>query len=384
MAINDLSDPKHLALLLKYDSAQGRFKGTVEAREKSIVVNGKEIPITTEKDPASLPWKKLGCQIALESTGRFTDRASLQKHIEAGAERVILSAPAKDDLDATIVLGVNDHILNKNHRIISNASCTTNCLAPMAKVLHESFGIEKGLMTTIHAYTNDQRVADQIHDDPYRARAAAVNIIPSKTGAAKAVGEVIPELKGKLTGFSLRVPVPVGSVTDLTAVLKTPATRDQVNSAIKTAAAGPLKGIIEYCTDPVVSSDIIGNPHSCIFVPDQTLVIDNLVKVIGWYDNEWGYSNRTAELDQAGIGLNDGRRISASVGAGDADGDVSCLGSSFGRRVHSQGDSMPKRTVRDIDVAGRKVLVRVDFNVPQTARWRRRRRPPDPECTCRP
>jgi glyceraldehyde 3-phosphate dehydrogenase len=297
VAINDLSDPKHLALLLKYDSVQGRFKGTVEAREQSIVVNGKDIPITKEKDPGALPWKRLNCQIALESTGRFTDRASLQKHIEAGAERVILSAPAKDDLDATIVLGVNDRILNKNHRIISNASCTTNCLAPMAKVLHESFGIEKGLMTTVHAYTNDQRVADQIHDDAYRARAAAVNIIPTKTGAAKAVGEVIPELKGKLTGFSLRVPVPVGSVTDLTAVLKSSASRDDVNAAMKTAAAGPLKNVLEYCTDPIVSSDIVGNPHSCIFVPDQTLVIEgNLVKVVGWYDNEWGYSNRTAEL----------------------------------------------------------------------------------------
>jgi glyceraldehyde 3-phosphate dehydrogenase len=296
VAINDLSDPKHLALLLKYDSVQGRFKGTVEAREKSIVVNGKEIPITTEKDPAALPWKKLGCQIALESTGRFTDRASLQKHLDAGADRVILSAPAKDDLDATIVLGVNDRILSASHRIISNASCTTNCLAPMAKVLHEAFGIEKGLMTTIHAYTNDQRVADQVHEDPYRARAAAVNIIPSRTGAAKAVGEVIPELKGKLTGFSLRVPVPVGSVTDLTAVLKKPATRDDVNAAMKAAASGPLKSIIEYCTDPLVSSDIVGNPHSCIFVPDQTLVIDELIKVIGWYDNEWGYSNRVVDL----------------------------------------------------------------------------------------
>jgi glyceraldehyde 3-phosphate dehydrogenase len=296
VAINDLSDPKHLALLLKYDSTQGRFKGTVEAREQSIVVNGVEIPITTEKDPSALPWKKLSCQVALESTGRFTDRASLQKHIDAGAERVVLSAPAKDDLDATIVLGVNDRILNKNHRIISNASCTTNCLAPMAKVLHEAFGIEKGLMTTIHAYTNDQRVADQVHEDPYRARAAAVNIIPSKTGAAKAVGEVIPELKGKLTGFSLRVPVPAGSVTDLTAQMKTNVTKDQVNAAMRTAAEGPLKGIIEYATDPLVSSDIVGNPHSCVFVPDQTLVIDNLVKVIGWYDNEWGYSNRTAEL----------------------------------------------------------------------------------------
>ncbi len=296
VAINDLSDPKHLALLLKYDSVQGRFKGTVEAREQSIVVNGKEIPITVEKDPAGLPWKKLGCQVALESTGRFTNRASLQKHLDAGAERVILSAPAKDDLDATIVLGVNDHILNSSHRIISNASCTTNCLAPMAKVLHESFGIERGLMTTIHAYTNDQRVADQVHEDPYRARAAAVNIIPSKTGAAKAVGEVIPELKGKLTGFALRVPVPDGSVTDLTATLKTAATRDQVNGGLKAAAEGPFKGIIEYSNDPLVSSDIVGNPHSCVFVPDQTLVIDNLVKVIAWYDNEWGYSNRTAEL----------------------------------------------------------------------------------------
>jgi len=296
VAINDLSDPKHLALLLKYDSVQGRFKGTVEAREKSIVVNGIEIPITTEKDPSALPWKKLNAQVVLESTGRFTDRASLQKHIDAGAERVVLSAPAKDQLDATIVLGVNDNILNASHRIISNASCTTNCLAPMAKVLHESFGIEKGLMTTVHAYTNDQRVADQIHEDPYRARAAAVNIIPSKTGAAKAVGEVIPELKGKLTGFALRVPVPDGSVTDLTAQMKSAVTKDQVNGAIKAAAEGPLKGIIEYAADPLVSSDIIGNPHSCIFMPDQTLVIDNLVKVIAWYDNEWGYSNRTAEL----------------------------------------------------------------------------------------
>jgi glyceraldehyde 3-phosphate dehydrogenase len=296
VAINDLSDPKHLALLLKYDSVQCRFKGTVEAREKSIVVNGTEIPITTEKDPAALPWKKLNCQVALESTGRFTDRAALQKHIDAGAERVVLSAPAKDDLDATIVLGVNDSILNKNHRIISNASCTTNCLAPMAKVLHEAFGIQKGLMTTVHAYTNDQRVADQVHEDPYRARSAAVNIIPSKTGAAKAVGEVIPELKGKLTGFSLRVPVPVGSVTDLTAQMKAAVTKEQINGAMKAAAEGPFKGIIEYATDPLVSSDIIGNPHSCIFMPDQTLVIDDLVKVIAWYDNEWGYSNRTAEL----------------------------------------------------------------------------------------
>ncbi len=297
VAINDLSDPKHLALLLRYDSVHGRFKGTVTAREKSIVVNDKEIPITTEKDPAALPWKKLGCQVALESTGRFTDRAGLQKHIDAGAERVILSAPAKDDLDATIVMGVNDEHLSKNHRIISNASCTTNCLAPLAKVLHQTFGIESGLMTTVHAYTNDQRVADQVHEDPYRARAAAVNIIPSKTGAAKAVGEVIPELKGKLTGYALRVPVPDGSVVDLTALLKKSVTRDEVNAAVKAAADGPLKNILEYSTDPLVSSDIIGNPHSSIFVPEQTLVLgNNFIKVVSWYDNEWGYSNRTAEL----------------------------------------------------------------------------------------
>ncbi|QEH33935.1 Glyceraldehyde-3-phosphate dehydrogenase [Aquisphaera giovannonii] len=296
VAINDLADPKHLAVLLKYDSVHKRFNGTVEAGEKALIVNGKTIPILTERDPANLPWKNLGCQVALESTGFFTSREKLQKHIDAGAEKVILSAPAKDKLDATLVMGVNDHILDKSMRIVSNASCTTNCLAPMAKVLNDTFGIEKGLMTTIHAYTNDQRVADQIHEDVYRSRAAAVNVIPTKTGAAKAVGEVIPELNGRLTGFAVRVPVPDGSMTDLTAVLKKPASKDEVNAAIKAAAAGPLKGIIEYNTDPVVSSDIVGNPHSCIFVPDQTLVIENLVKVIAWYDNEWGYSCRTAEL----------------------------------------------------------------------------------------
>ncbi len=297
VAINDLSDAKHLALLLKYDSVHGRFKGTVEAGEKSLVVNGKEIRITTEKDPATLPWKDLKCQVAIESTGRFTNKASLQKHLDAGAERVILSAPAKDKLDATIVLGVNDNTLKPEHRIVSNASCTTNCLAPMAKVLHEAFGIEKGLMTTCHAYTNDQRVADQVHEDPYRARAAAVNIIPSTTGAAKAVGEVIPELNGKLTGFSLRVPVPAGSITDLTSLLKRDVTKDEVNAAIKTAADGPLKGILFNATDPLVSSDIVGDPHSSIFASDWTTVIGgNLVKTISWYDNEWGYSCRTAEL----------------------------------------------------------------------------------------
>ena len=296
-AINDLSDAKHLALLLKYDSVHGRFNGTVSVGEGALIVNGKEIRITRETDPANLPWKALGVRVALESTGRFTNKASLQKHIDAGAERVILSAPAKDKLDATIVLGVNDSTLKPSDRIISNASCTTNCLAPMAKVLHETFGIEKGLMTTCHAYTNDQRVADQIHEDPYRARGAAINIIPSSTGAAKAVGEVIPDLNGKLTGYALRVPVPDGSITDLTSLLKREVTKDEINAAMKAAAEGPLKGILEYATDPLVSSDIIGNPHSSIFMADLTSVIQgNLVKTVAWYDNEWGYSCRTAEL----------------------------------------------------------------------------------------
>jgi len=287
VAINDLADPKHLAMLLKYDSVHKRFPGTVTSAEGSLVVDGKTIPILTERDPANLPWKKLGCLVALESTGFFTSREKLQKHIDAGAERVVLSAPAKDKLDATFVMGVNDNLLNPSMKIVSNASCTTNCLAPMAKVLNDTFGIEKGLMTTIHAYTNDQRVADQIHEDLYRARAAAVNVIPTKTGAAKAVGEVIPELNGKLTGFAVRVPVPDGSMTDLTVVLKKSTTKDEINAAMRAAADGPFKGIIEYNTDPIVSSDIVGNPHSCIFVPDQTLVIEgNLAKVIGWYDNE--------------------------------------------------------------------------------------------------
>jgi glyceraldehyde 3-phosphate dehydrogenase len=297
VAINDLSDAKHLALLLKYDSVHGPFKGTVEAAEGALVVNGKEIRITQEKDPANLPWKALRCQVALESTGFFTNKAALQKHLDAGAEKVVLSAPAKDKLDATIVLGVNEKTLKPTDRIVSNASCTTNCLAPMAKVLHESFGIEKGLMTTCHAYTNDQRVADQIHSDPYRARSAAINIIPSTTGAAKAVGEVIPELNGKLTGYALRVPVPDGSITDLTSLLRRDVTKDEVNAAMKQAAEGPLKGILQYATDPLVSSDIVGNPHSSIFMADWTTVIGgNMVKTLAWYDNEWGYSSRTADL----------------------------------------------------------------------------------------
>ena len=297
VAINDLSDAKHLANLLKYDSVHGRFNGTVAVEGGNLVVNGKTIRITQEKDPANLPWKELKCQVALESTGFFTNKASLQKHIDAGAEYVILSAPAKDKLDATVVMGVNEGTLKPTDKIVSNASCTTNCLAPLAKVLNDSFGIVKGLMTTCHAYTNDQRVADQIHSDPYRARAAAVNIIPSSTGAAKAVGEVIPELNGKLTGYALRVPVPDGSIVDLTVQLSRKVTKDEVNAAVKAAAEGPMKGILEYATDPLVSSDIIGNPHSSIFMAEWTNVIgDDLVKVISWYDNEWGYSSRTADL----------------------------------------------------------------------------------------
>ena len=298
VAINDLSDAKHLALLLKYDSVHGRFDGTVEVADGGLVVNGRHVKITQHKDPADLPWKELKCDVALESTGFFTDKAKLQKHIDAGAGRVILSAPAKDKLDATIVLGVNDETLKAADRIISNASCTTNCLAPMAKVLNDAFGIEEGPHDHLSQRTlTTQRVADQIHSDPYRARGAAINIIPSTTGAAKAVGEVIPDLNGKLTGYSLRVPVPDGSITDLTSILKKDVTKEEINAVFKAAAEGPMKGILEYATDPLVSSDIIGNPHSSIFMSEWTTVIGgNMVKTIAWYDNEWGYSCRTAEL----------------------------------------------------------------------------------------
>jgi len=302
VAINDLGSPQALAMLLKYDSVQGRFPGTVEAAENGLVVNGKKIRICAEKDPRSLPWKAEAVEVAVESTGFFTAREKDGKpgydsHLAAGARKVILSAPAKDSPDLTCVLGVNDRELTSQHKCISNASCTTNCLAPMVKVLHESFGIEKGLMTTVHAYTNDQRVADQLHQDPHRSRAAAVNIIPTSTGAAKAVGQVIPELNGKLTGISLRVPVPAGSITDLVATMKRNVTKEEVNAAMKAAAQSALKGIMEYTEDPIVSSDVIGNPHSCIFDASWTTVMaGNMVKVLGWYDNEYGYSSRTADL----------------------------------------------------------------------------------------
>ncbi len=297
VAINDLADTRTLSMLLKYDSVHGRFDGDIETKEDAIVVKGKEVKLTKEKDPARLPWKELGVDIAIESTGIFTTKADCAKHLEAGAKKVILSAPSKDQLDATIVMGINENDLRPEHKIVSNASCTTNCLAPLVKVINENFQIEKGLITTIHAYTNDQNVADMMHKDLRRARAAAINIIPTTTGAAKAIGEVIPELKGKLDGMAMRVPVANGSVTDLVVTVKKSVSKEEVNNALKAAADSELKGILEYCEDPIVSSDIIGNAHSCILDAISTCVIGgNLIKVIGWYDNEWGYSNRMVDL----------------------------------------------------------------------------------------
>jgi len=297
VAINDLTDARTLSILLKYDSVHGKFKGNIDSKENAIIVKGKDVRLTKEKDPAKLPWKELGVEVAIESTGIFTKRADCEKHLEAGAKKVILSAPAKDQLDATIVMGINENELKPEHKIVSNASCTTNCLAPLAKVINDNFGIEKGLMTTIHAYTNDQNVADLMHSDLRRARAAAINIIPTTTGAAKAIGEVIPELKGKLDGMAMRVPVANGSVTDLVALVKKKVSKEEINKIMKAASENELKGILEYCEDPIVSSDIIDNGHSCIFDSLSTYVVgDNLIKVIGWYDNEWGYSNRMVDL----------------------------------------------------------------------------------------
>jgi len=297
IAVNDLTDAKTLAHLLKYDSTHKIFPGTIEAKDSAIVVNGKEIKIFAERDPANLPWEDLDVKIVVESTGVFRKKDEIMKHIEAGAEKVILTVPAKDEIDATIVLGVNDSVLTGKEKIISNASCTTNCIAPMVKVLNDNFGMEKGLMTTVHAYTNDQRLLDFPHKDLRRARSAALSIIPTSTGAAKAVGKIIPELKGKLDGFAMRVPVPDGSIVDFVATLKKDVTANDVNSAMKQAAEGPMKGILEYCDEPIVSQDIIGNPHSCIFDPALTYVMGgNMVKVVGWYDNEWGYSMRVIDI----------------------------------------------------------------------------------------
>jgi len=296
VGINDLTDAKTLGHLLKYDSVHGKFKGDIKVEGNDLIVNGDRIRITAEKDPANLKWKDLGADIVIESTGIFRTKEACMKHIEAGAKKVILTVPAKGDIDATVVLGVNDEVIKGNEKVISNASCTTNCLAPMVKVLTDSFGIEKGLMTTVHAYTNDQRLLDLPHSDLRRARSAAVSIIPTTTGAAKAVTKTLPELKGKLDGFSLRVPTPDGSITDFVAVLKREVTIEEVNAAMKKAADGPMKGILEYTDEPLVSADIVGNPASCIFDSLSTMVIGNLVKVVGWYDNEWGYSCRVVDL----------------------------------------------------------------------------------------
>lgn len=296
VAINDITDSKTLAHLLKYDSVHGKYPGEVKATEGGISVKGKEIKVLCEKDPANLPWGTLGAEVVIESTGIFTKREKLELHLKAGAKKVILSAPPKDDLDAMIVLGVNDETLKPEHKLISNASCTTNCLAPMVKVLDSAFGIKKGLMNTIHSYTNDQVMLDQPHKDLRRARAGAVSIIPTTTGAAKAVGKVLTHLKGKLDGFSLRVPTPDGSITDFVAELEKEATKDEINAAFKKASETNLKGILEYCEDPIVSVDIIGNDHSCIFDSLSTMSMGNIIKVIGWYDNEWGYSCRTVDL----------------------------------------------------------------------------------------
>jgi glyceraldehyde 3-phosphate dehydrogenase len=295
VAINDLTAVDMLAHLLKYDSAHGRFQGTVEHTENSLIVNGNEITVYAQRDPESLPWAELGIDVVIESTGFFRDAEGMGKHIKAGAKKVALSAPASGDIK-TIVLGVNDSELTADDTMVSNASCTTNCLSPMAKVLDEKFGIDSGFMCTIHAYTSDQRIQDAPHSDKRRARAAAVNMIPTSTGAAKAVALVLPQLKGKLDGYAMRVPTITGSATDLTVQLKREVTAEEVNAAMKEAAEGPLKGILMYTEDPIVSSDIVGDKHSCIFDADVTSAKGNLVKVLGWYDNEAGYSARLANL----------------------------------------------------------------------------------------
>ncbi len=295
VAINDLTDANTLAHLLKYDSVHGKFPGEVSVSGDSLMVNGKAIKIIAERDPAALPWGDMGVNVVLESTGIFTNPEGAGKHISAGANKVVISAPAKGDIK-TVVLGVNDDTMTGEEQILSNASCTTNCLAPMAKAIDDAFGIQKGYISTIHAYTADQRIQDSPHKDLRRARAAAVNIVPTSTGAAKAVGLVLPHLQGKLDGVAMRVPVPDGSLTDLVAVVDKETTAAEVNEVVKSAAGGALKGILEYTEDPIVSTDIIGNPHSCIFDSGMTSANGNLIKVVGWYDNEAGYSARSADL----------------------------------------------------------------------------------------
>jgi len=296
VAINDITTPDILAHLLKYDSVHGKFPGTVETGDGYMIVNGTQIKVLAERDPGKLPWKELGVDIVIEATGLFRKRAEVEKHLDAGASKVILTVPAKDEIDATIVLGVNDHIIKPEYKILSNASCTTNCLAPIVKVLNDNFGVEKGFMTTVHAFTGDQRMVDAPHKDLRRARAGAVNITPTTTGAAVAVTKVIPELHGKLDGMAMRVPVPDGSITDFEAILKREVTVDEVNELFKNVSQHHLKGILEYVEDPIVSTDIIGNPHSSIFDSLSTKVMGNMVKVVSWYDNEWGYSNRMIDV----------------------------------------------------------------------------------------
>ncbi len=296
VGVNDLTDNQTLAHLLKYDSILGRLAGDVTHTEDSITAGGKTFRASAERDPAALDWASVGADVVVESTGFFTDAAKARAHVEAGAKKVIISAPASNE-DVTIVMGVNDSAYDPaQHTIISNASCTTNCLGPMAKAIHDEFGIVKGLMTTIHAYTQDQNLQDAPHKDLRRARAAALNLVPTSTGAAKAIGLVLPELKGKLDGYAVRVPIPTGSATDLTVELSREVTADEVNAAVKAAAEGPMKGFLRYSTDPIVSSDIVTDPASCIFDAPLTKVLGNQVKVVGWYDNEWGYSNRLVDL----------------------------------------------------------------------------------------
>ncbi len=296
VAVNDLTNAKTMAHLLKYDSVHGVLKDDISATDDQMIINGKAIRVTKEMDPANLAWGDMGVEVVIESTGHFVDREGAGKHLAAGAKKVIISAPAKDP-DFTVVLGVNDQLYDKaKHNIISNASCTTNCLAPVAKVLFDEFGLQRGFMTTVHAYTGDQKVLDFPHSDLRRARAAAMSIIPTKTGAAKAIGEVIPELKGKLDGFAMRVPTPDGSVVDLVAELSREVTKEEINAAMKAAANGRMKGFLEYTEDPIVSIDVVHNPASSVFDSLLTMVMGNTVKVVSWYDNEWGYSNRLVDL----------------------------------------------------------------------------------------
>jgi glyceraldehyde 3-phosphate dehydrogenase len=296
VGVNDLTDAETLATLLKYDTVHGQFPGEVTLDGDALVVNGDRFPVFSEKDPTTLPWGDLGTDAVIESTGVFRTREKASMHLEAGADRVVISAPAKSEVDATVVLGVNDDVIAGDEEVVSNASCTTNCLAPLVKVLDDAFGVENGLMTTVHAYTSSQNIVDGPHGDLRRARTAAESIIPTTTGAAKAVGEVLPHLDGKLDGMAMRVPTPDGSVTDLTATLETEVSTDDVNAAFRDAANGPMSGVLAYSDDPIVSRDIIHDPHSCIYDAPWSMTSGSMVKVVGWYDNEWGYANRTVDL----------------------------------------------------------------------------------------